>query len=110
MASTEHVSAATQELIDAETRRLVREAEDIAKRVVQMNRQVLGELANSLVEAETLAGPALDVFLEGVQPWPQPVVAALNGESPVLPREPVAVSDAEVPYDGLSSRSHLRLL
>ena len=32
-----------------------------------MNRQVLEELANSLVDAETLAGPALEVFLEAVQ-------------------------------------------
>jgi cell division protease FtsH len=97
MANTSNVSAATQELIDSETRKLVRDAEDTAKRIVQMNRQVLGELANSLMEAETLAGPALEVYLEAVQPWPQPLVAALNGESPVLPQQPAAVGDSDAP-------------
>jgi cell division protease FtsH len=93
MANTAHVSAATQELVDTETTRVVREAEDVAKRSLQMNRQVLGELANSLVDAETLAGPALEVFLEAVHPWPQALVPGLNGESPVQAREPAAVSD-----------------
>jgi cell division protease FtsH len=98
MASTSHVSAATQELVDRETARVVREAEDTAKRVVQMNRALLEELANSLMEAETLAGPALEVFLEAVQPWGHPLVAGLNGEAPVRPREqPTAVIE---PQDG----------
>jgi cell division protease FtsH len=98
MASTAHVSAATQELVDRETARVVRDAEDTAKRVVQMNRALLEELANSLMEAETLAGPALEVFLEAVQPWPHPLVPGLNGEAPVRPREqPTAVIK---PQDG----------
>ncbi len=70
MANPGNVSAATHELVDSETARLVREAEETAKRVVQMNRQVLEELANALMEAETLAGPALEVYLAAVQPWP----------------------------------------
>jgi cell division protease FtsH len=79
-----NVAAATQELVDTETRRLVHEAEDTAKQVIEMNRQVLEELANALVEAETLAGPALDVFLEAVRPWPRPLLPGLNGSAPTV--------------------------
>jgi cell division protease FtsH len=84
LAQMGNVAAATQELVDSETRRLVHEAEDTAKRIVEMNRRVLEELANSLVDAETLAGPALDAFLEGVQPWPHPLVQGLNGSAPTV--------------------------
>src|ERR1039458_8714598 len=77
MANTANVAAATHELVDSETRRLTHEAEDTAKRIIEMNRQVLEELANALVEAETLAGPALDVFLETVLVWPHPLVQGL---------------------------------
>jgi cell division protease FtsH len=79
-----NVAAATQELVDSETRRLVHEAEDTAKRIVEMNRRVLEDLANALVDAETLAGPELDAFLEGVQPWPHPLVQGLNGSAPTV--------------------------
>ena len=84
LAQMGNVAAATQELVDSETRRLVHEAEDTAKRIVEMNRQVLEELANALVDAETLAGPALDAFLEGVLPWPHPLVQGLNGSAPTV--------------------------
>ncbi len=89
LANMSNVAAATQELVDTETRRFVREAEDTAQQVIALNRQVLEELANALLEAETLAGPALDVYLEAVLPWPQPLVTGLNGTTPpVLMREP----------------------
>jgi cell division protease FtsH len=84
LANMGNVAAATQELVDSETRRLVHEAEDTAKQIVELNRQVLEELANALVDAETLAGPALDVFLEAVRPWPRPLVAGLNGNAPTV--------------------------
>jgi cell division protease FtsH len=84
LAQMGNVAAATLELVDSETRRLVHEAEDTAKRIVEMNRRVLEELANALVDAETLAGPALDAFLEGVQPWPHPLVQGLNGSAPTV--------------------------
>jgi cell division protease FtsH len=84
LANMGNVAAATQELVDSETRRLVHEAEDTAKQIIEINKQVLEELANSLVEAETLAGPALDVFLEAVRPWPRPLVHGVNGSAPTV--------------------------
>ena len=88
LANTANVAAATHELVDSETRRLTHQAEDTAKQIVEINRQVMEELANALVDAETLAGPALEVFLEAVQPWPHALVPGLNGHSPVALHAP----------------------
>jgi len=90
MGNTANVAAATHELVDSETRRMAHEAEDTARRIIEMNKLVLDELANALVDAETLAGPALEVFLEAILPWPHPLVHGLNGNAPaVVMREPV---------------------
>ena len=94
MANTANVAAATQELVDTETRRLVHEAEDTAKQILEMNSQVLDELANALIEAETLAGPALEVFLEAVVPWPQPLVTGVNGNAPKVILHEAVVGEA----------------
>jgi cell division protease FtsH len=91
LANMGNVAAATQELVDSETRRSVREAEETAQQVLALNREMLEELANALLGAETLAGPALDVYLEAVHPWPHPLVKGLNGiATPVNLRESVA--------------------
>jgi cell division protease FtsH len=97
-AKTANVAAATMELIDAETRRLVHDAEDTAKRILDMNKDVLDKIANTLVDSETLAGSELDAFLALVRPWPEPLVRGLNGTPPRVPlREPAVVTaDTEV--------------
>jgi len=96
LANTANVAAATHEMVDSETRRLTHEAEDTAKQIIEMNRTILEELANTLIDAETLSGPALDAFLEAVLPWQQPLVKGVNGHvSPVVLREAVGVGDVE---------------
>ena len=50
----EQVSQATQELVDAEVRRIVDEEHDFARRVVVDNRDRLDALADALLERETL--------------------------------------------------------
>jgi len=77
-----HVAAATLELVDRETARLVVEAEQTAKDILDLNAQVLDELANALVTHETLSGPALEVYLEAVKQWRRPLVPGLNGHPP----------------------------
>ena len=77
-----HVAAATLELVDRETARMVREAEDTAKRILDLNADVLEDLANALVEQETLSGAALDVYIEAVRPWHPRLVEGLGGEPP----------------------------
>ncbi len=94
LANTANVAAATHELVDSETRRLTHEAEDTAQQIIEMNRDILEELANALVDAETLSGPALDMFVDAVRPWPQPLVKGVNGSVPaVVLRE--AVGDVQ---------------
>jgi cell division protease FtsH len=83
LANMGNVAAQTLELVDAETRRLVREAEDTAKQVVDQNAALLEDLANTLLRSETLSGPALEVFLEAVKPWPTPLVDSRDGDGPV---------------------------
>jgi cell division protease FtsH len=98
LANMGNVAAATQELVDGETRRLVHEAEETAQQIIEMNKDILEELANALVDAETLAGPELDAFLEAVRPWPHTLVKGLNGNAPVVLREAVG-SVVEGPPD-----------
>ena len=96
LAKTANIAAATHELVDSETRRLTHEAEDTAKQIIEMNRAILEELANTLLDAETLSGPALDTFLEAVLPWRAPLVKGVNGHvPPVALREAVGVSDID---------------
>jgi cell division protease FtsH len=86
LANMGNVPAKTLELVDEETRRIVREAEETAKRALGMNAQLLEELANTLLQAETLSGPALEVYLEAVETWPEPLIPAKNGNTPVRMR------------------------
>jgi cell division protease FtsH len=84
LANMGNVAAATLELVDSETRRLVHEAEEVAKRVLELNAAVLGDLANSLLREETLSGPSLDVYMEAVRFWPEPLIKeAADHEPPV---------------------------
>jgi cell division protease FtsH len=101
LANTSNIAAATHELVDSETRRLTHEAEDTAKQIIEMNKTILEELANTLLDAETLSGPALDAFLEAVLPWQQPLVKGVNGHAPpVVLREAVGVGDLDGPSMG----------
>jgi cell division protease FtsH len=83
LAQMNNVSAATLELVDSETRRFVREAEDTATGVIDENAQLLEDMANALLAEETLSGPALEVYLAGVTRWSVPLVVSKNGASPV---------------------------
>jgi cell division protease FtsH len=93
LANMGNVSPGSQELVDSETRRLVHEAEATAVEVLELNAAVLEDLANSLLESETLSGPALDVYLEAVVRWPRPLLDAANGHHrPVRMRAQVTES------------------
>ena len=76
-----NVAASALELVDSETRRIVHEAEDTAKQILAMNASVLQDLANSLMRSETLSGPSLEVYMEAVRTWEEPLVKDLIGFS-----------------------------
>jgi cell division protease FtsH len=93
LANMGNVSPGALELVDSEVRRMVHDAEETAKRILASNQAVLEDLANSLMRAETLSGPSLDVYMEGVIPWAEPLLKEGNGHvPPIRPRESV---DAE---------------
>ena len=79
-----NVAAQSLELVDGETRRIVHEAEETAKQILALNREVLEDLANSLVKAETLSGPSLDVYMEAVTIWPEPLIQHSAGHRPPI--------------------------
>jgi cell division protease FtsH len=85
LANMGNVAPAALELVDSETRRIVHDAEDTAKQILGGNAQVLQDLANSLLRTETLSGPSLDVYMEAVRPWEEPLMKELSGhESPIV--------------------------
>ena len=65
---TQSLSEATQQLIDAEVRRLVQEAYDTATRILTEKRADLETLANGLLEFETLSGDEIVGLLAGKRP------------------------------------------
>jgi cell division protease FtsH len=84
LANMGNVAPAALELVDGEVRRLVHEAEETAKRVLVQNKGVLEDLANSLVRAETLSGPSLDVYMEAVVAWQRPLIKEATGHEPPI--------------------------
>ena len=95
LANMGNVAAKTLELVDEETRRIVRESEETAKRAIGMNATVLEDLANELLEAETITGPKLEELLEKTVPWPEPLLEDTNGSAPVRLRETLVGADSE---------------
>jgi cell division protease FtsH len=81
LANLSNVAPATLELVDAEVRRTVREAEETGRHVLRRNRALLDELAGQLLERETLSGPSLDVYREAVEHWNTPLIPALHGRA-----------------------------
>ena len=62
------ISEATQQMIDAEVRRLVQEGYDKAKQILTEKRSELDILAEGLLEFETLSGDELVGLLKGKRP------------------------------------------
>jgi cell division protease FtsH len=84
LANMGNVAPAALELVDAEVRRIVYDAEDTAKQILAVNAEVLQDLANSLLRTETLSGPSLDVYMEAVIAWRDPLIKELVGHMPPI--------------------------
>jgi cell division protease FtsH len=64
-----HYSEETARLIDSEVKRIVQAAYDKAKELLQGNEQIMYNLAEALLERETLTGEELNKIMEG-EPLP----------------------------------------
>jgi cell division protease FtsH len=84
------ISEATQQLIDAEVRRLVQEAYEDAKRILTEKRRDLDLLAEGLLEFETLSGDEIVGLLAGKRP-------VREDTSSTPPSRPTAVPTAGHP-------------
>ena len=62
------VGPATLELIDREVERIVGDAVEAAEEILRRNWNAVYEIANALIEHETLSGVALDAVLSPVEP------------------------------------------
>lgn len=72
-----HVSDATARLIDEEVRRLIDEAEDTARRILQEKREDLERVATALLDYETLSGEEVRALVRG-----EPIVRVDPREEP----------------------------
>lgn len=62
------ISEETQQIIDAEVRRLVQEGYDTAKKILTDHKDELEILAQGLLEFETLSGDEIKNLLKGIRP------------------------------------------
>ena len=65
VARHKNVSDATARLIDEEVRRLIEEAEEVANKILTEKADDLEQLAQALLEYETLSGSEVDALLKG---------------------------------------------
>jgi len=81
ISQTQNVSDDTARLIDNEVRRIIEEAETLARQVLSENPEALGALAEALLIHETLSGAEVRAVLDG-----QPVERQDPGDTDRSPR------------------------
>jgi cell division protease FtsH len=103
--------------IDEEVRRIVDEAHNTAKKILREHEDLLHEIAEALIDRETLEGKEIDAIIDATKPGleftrtvtAEDVVAeerAKTGVSQTHPepqgkRDPVAVKESDLPKDKL---------
>ena len=65
MTQRKNVSDATAKIIDDEIRRLIDDAEIVARKVLEEHREDLNLIANALLEYETLTGDEINQIMAG---------------------------------------------
>jgi cell division protease FtsH len=65
VARTQNVSGATAKIIDEEIRRIIEEAETLARKVLNEHMDGLHKIATALLEYETLSGDEVEALLKG---------------------------------------------
>jgi len=73
---TRQVSEATAQLIDNEVKRLLREADALALSILRHNRHILEQVAQHLLEVETVEGAQFEEMVQSLNPvYPAPQMA-----------------------------------
>ena len=100
VARTQNVSSETMKKIDSEVRRLVKEGEDEARRILTERIEDLHSVAKALLEFETLSGEEIANVIQGVMPnRDEPEQKRPSGPGASVPLSPrpngVVARDAE---------------
>jgi cell division protease FtsH len=83
---TTHISEKTMQAIDAEIRRLLEEQYNLARRLIEENRDKMEAMAQALLKWETIDADQIDDIMAGREPRPPK-----GAEQPARePQEPVA--------------------
>ncbi len=85
VARTQNVSEATAQIIDQEIKRLVEEALEKARQILNDNLEDLHKIAQALLEHETLSGDEIQAILRG-----EKVVRETPPDEPQTPRPPAS--------------------
>jgi len=90
--AAQELSPELASIVDEEVKRLVDEAHDRARKVLEEKRDLLDRLSDLLIVTEVIEGKALDAYVDGTEPIPTPEEArarqAENGERERVPSGP----------------------
>jgi cell division protease FtsH len=84
----QNVSGETAKLIDQEVRRIVTDGEKKARQVLTENRHLLDQLANALMEYETLSGEEVADLFKGKPPERPDVDVGPTSAVPIISKKP----------------------
>jgi cell division protease FtsH len=79
-----NVSEATMQTVDAEIRRIIDQQYNVARRIIEDDRDKVAKIAKTLLEWETIDSEQLKDIMEGREPRPPKPVAPTN----VPPKDP----------------------
>jgi len=94
--STKQVSEATMQKVDSEIRRIIDQQYQVARQILEDNRQVVEEMTRALLEWETIDAEQINDICEGRPPRP-PKPPGSAGNSPSTPPAPGLTPNAAAP-------------
>ena len=94
--STKQVSEATMQKVDSEIRRIIDQQYQVARKILEDNRQVVEEMTRALLEWETIDAEQINDICEGRPPRP-PKPPGSAGNSPSTPPAPGLTPNAAAP-------------
>jgi cell division protease FtsH len=94
--STKQVSEATMQKVDSEIRRIIDQQYQVARKILEDNRQVVEEMTRALLEWETIDAEQINDIVDGRPPRP-PKPPGSSGNSPSTPPSPGLTPNAAAP-------------
>ena len=96
---TTHVSEATMQKVDSEIRRIIDEQYNVARRILEENREKVEVMAQALLEWETIDSDQIKDIMEGRPPRPPKVVSPSADASGSVPPPAAKPSSGENPAE-----------